>query len=77
MVLGALSLITVSGAAWWYSASPETSSGTPRLVVDRTDVNLGYLRFESPARVAFTLTNTGDGPLVLKEVPRVIIKAGC
>jgi hypothetical protein len=78
MVLGTLVLVAVSGVAtWWYSASPDASSGTPRLVVDRTDVNLGYLRYKSPARVTFTLTNAGDAPLVLTEVPHVIVKAGC
>jgi hypothetical protein len=78
VILGGLILIAAGGAAiWWYAASPGTLSGTPRLVVDRTDVNLGYLRFSSRASATFTLTNAGDGPLVVQDVPRVIVKAGC
>ncbi len=76
--LGALVLVTLSGASFWaLSDSSDTASGTPRLVVDRTDVDLGYRRFNVRARAVFTLSNEGDGPLRLKEVPRVIVKAGC
>ena len=63
-----LSLVAVAlaaGVAWW------RWSGTPRLAVDRTDVDLGFRRFDTTAHVAFTLTNAGDGPLRLVEVPRV------
>jgi hypothetical protein len=76
--LGALALITLGAAA--FSGRPQSrdaSSATPRLVVDRTDVDLGYLRFGVRARTTFTLSNAGDGVLRLKEVPRVIAKAGC
>jgi hypothetical protein len=76
--LGVVLLMAASVAAfWWRADSQETSSGTPRLVVDRTDVDLGYRRFGRRARVVFALTNAGDGVLRVKEVPRVIVKAGC
>ncbi|MBI2529094.1 MAG: hypothetical protein HYV93_24300 [Candidatus Rokubacteria bacterium] len=74
---GALALITVVASAFWWSAGSPDAVGQPRLVVDRTDVDLGDVRFETPARVLFTLTNAGDAPLHLKEVPRVLAKAGC
>lgn len=78
MALGALALIAVGATAFWrVSGSPDATSGTSRLVVDRTEVDLGDRRFDVPARVVFTLTNAGDGPLRLADVPRVIAKAGC
>jgi hypothetical protein len=45
--------------------------------MDRTEVDLGYRRFDTPARVVFTLANTGDGPLRVTESPRVKVIAGC
>ena len=69
-----LSLVAVAlaaGIAWWQW------SGTPRLAVDRNKVDLGFRRFDTTAHVAFTLTNAGDGPLRLVEVPRVTAVQGC
>lgn len=78
VTLGALGLLAVGAAAFWgLSGTPDTSGGTPRLVVDRTEIDLGYRRFDTPVRAAFTLTNTGTGMLRLREAPPVILRAGC
>ncbi len=81
IVLGgvAIALAAVgAAAAWWLSGEPgAATAGTPRLVVDRREVDLGYRRFDEPARVVFTLTNAGNGLLRLSEVPRVKVAAGC
>jgi hypothetical protein len=45
--------------------------------VDRTEVDLGTLPFETPARVVFTLTNAGDGLLRIADVPPVRVLEGC
>ncbi len=74
---GALALIVVGASALWWAAGSPDAAGPPRLVVDRTDVDLGDVRFETPARVVFTLSNAGDAPLRLKDAPRVVAKAGC
>jgi hypothetical protein len=74
---GALALIVVGASALWWSAGSPDAAGRPRLIVDRTDVDLGDVRFETTARVIFTLSNAGDAPLRLKEIPRVVAKAGC
>jgi hypothetical protein len=63
--------------AWWLWRAPEVSGGTPRLVLDREIVELGYFPFESAARVVFTLTNAGDGVLKLADVPRIKVLKGC
>jgi hypothetical protein len=76
--LGGVILVAVGAAAfWWFSEVQDASGGTPRLVVDREVVDLGYLPFEAPARVVFTLTNAGDGSLKLAEVPPVRVLKGC
>ena len=76
--LGALGLIAAgAGAFWWLSEAPSASGGTPRLVLDREVVDLGYLGFETPARVVFTITNAGEGLLKLADAPRVKVVKGC
>lgn len=75
---GALVLVAVGGGGlWWLWGAWEASGGTPRLVVDRTEVDLGSLPFEAPARVVFTLTNAGDGLLRIADVPPVRVLEGC
>ncbi|MBI4608954.1 MAG: hypothetical protein HY726_08100 [Candidatus Rokubacteria bacterium] len=76
--LAALGLIAAAAAGfWWFSEPPAASGGTPRLVVNRTEVDLGDLPFEAPARAVFTLTNAGDGLLRLASVPPVKLLKGC
>jgi len=74
---GALAVIAVGVPALWWSGGSPDADGQARLVVDRTDVDLGPLRFDTPARVVFTLSNAGDAPLRPKEVPKVVASAGC
>ena len=78
MLLAVAAIALGGGVAWWFWSSPqEAAAGTPRLAVDRTEVDLGYRRFDTMARVVFTLTNAGDGPLALAAVPRVKAVQGC
>ena len=77
MLTGAIIVAVAAGILWLRPAPKEANAGTPRLVVDRTEVDLGYRRFDTPARVVFTLTNAGDAPLRLTESPRVRVIAGC
>jgi hypothetical protein len=78
VALGMLALVAVGAYAFsWHAHLADAAAGTPRLVVDRTEVDLGYLRFGVRARTTFALSNAGDGILRIEEVPRVIAKAGC
>lgn len=70
-------VVLAGGGLWLWLGREGASGGTPRLAVDRTEADLGYRRFETPVRVVFTLTNAGDSPLRLTEVPRVKAVAGC
>jgi hypothetical protein len=76
-LVGGIVLVAAAAGLWFRPAPNDSSGGTPRLVVDRTEVDLGYRRFDMPARVVFTLTNGGDAPLRLTDSPRVRAVAGC
>lgn len=76
VVAGGVLLVAVA-ALWWLSEAQKPSGGTPRLVVDRTEIDLGYFHFEKRARAVFTLSNAGDGPLRVLDVPPVKALKGC
>lgn len=75
-VVGGVLLVAV-GAFWWFSEAQKPSGGTPRLVADRTEMDLGDFPFNKMARAAFTLTNAGDGPLKILDVSPVRVLQGC
>jgi hypothetical protein len=76
--LAVLGLIAIGIAAGWCPAKAGSAAvGGPRLVVDRTEVDLGDLPFDTPAKAVFTLTNAGDGVLTLLGEPQVKILKGC
>ena len=74
-VLG-LMVIGIAGC-WWLAKAGEASDEMPRLVVDRTEVDLGDLPFEAPAKAVFTLTNAGNAVLKLAGEPEVKVLKGC
>jgi hypothetical protein len=71
MALAGLALV------WWQAGAVDMAAGTPRLVVDRTEVDLGNRPFDAPATAVFTLTNAGDGMLRILGEPPVAVVEGC
>ncbi len=51
--------------------------GAPSLKVDKENVDLGKVRLGNTVDVAFTLTNVGDQPLKLTELPYIEVVEGC
>ena len=74
-----VALFAVAGGIglWWTWGAQGAAGGTPRLTVDRTEIDLGYLRFGTRARAAFTLANAGSAPLEILEVSPVKALKGC
>jgi hypothetical protein len=70
-------LVVGMAAVWWVAGGPNAWGEKPRLVVDRDAVDLGDLPFDTPARVVFTLTNSGESTLTLAGAPRVEAVKGC
>ncbi len=69
--------VLAAAALWFWPGVGIGGKGTPRLAVDRSEIDAGAVAFDAPARVTFVLTNAGDGPLTIKETPRVRAVQGC
>ncbi len=77
IVLVAIAVVVLGLGGWWLWPEPALApGGTPKLALDRTEIDLGYLRFNTPAHAAFTITNAGDGLLTLSP-GRVRVVQGC
>ena len=77
LVVGLLALQPWSGDG---DESPPVTPqvfGSPRLQVDRTTVDEGYVKYDVPVRSTFRLRNVGDQPLKILETPRVELAQGC
>ena len=77
VALGLTSVMVIATARLWWPVGSEVAAGSPRLMVDRTEVDLGKRQYDMPARVAFTLSNVGDGVLTILEEPVVAVVKGC
>ena len=79
----AVLLVIVGLAIWWSFASsspettPQTGNGAPKLAVDRTTIDDGYVQFETPIQATFKLNNTGSQPLKILSEPQVELVEGC
>jgi hypothetical protein len=80
---GAVLFVIVGLAIWWSSSGagptrpPQAGNGAPKLTVDRTTVDDGYVKFETPVQAAFKLSNTGSQPLQILGEPQVELIEGC
>lgn len=74
---GAAFVLLLIGFFWWSMSSQVARGGSPQLVVDRHEVDLGTLRYNALALAEFTLTNVGDGVLKIADEPVVKAVKGC
>jgi len=51
--------------------------GTPRIVVDQTTIDYGYVKFGETRTFAIAVKNTGDGVLRFGEKPYIEVLEGC
>ncbi len=52
-------------------------SGQPSLKVDQELIDYGDVKFNTNKSFAISLTNVGDEPLQISEVPYVEVREGC
>ena len=82
LILGAVLLVALlsnrtSEAATTTTGSPDQGSGTPQVAVAQDTIDLGSIRFNTPAQSVFTVRNTGDRDLAVLGEPRVELVEGC
>jgi hypothetical protein len=82
LAIAGVLLLIVGGAVIWNSSrnrSPVTPqvAGSPKLLVDQTTVDEGYLQYNVPVRTTFRLSNVGDQPLKIVGQPMVELVEGC
>ena len=75
-------LLLIVGGVVWTSSRPGTAVapqvvGTPKLKVDQTVVDEGYLQYNVPVRTTYRLSNVGDQPLEIVGQPTVELVEGC
>jgi hypothetical protein len=58
-------------------AAPPQVTGAPRMAVDRTAVDEGYVKFGTPVHETFRLSNVGNRPLQILGKPQVELVQGC
>lgn len=77
LIGGGLLLVAAALALALGGGGGGSASGTPKLAVDKDEVNLGDVKLGQTVTVDFTLTNTGDGPLTFSKAPYIEVKEGC
>ena len=71
LVIGGLGILLMSGD------SDTAAGGAPKLVVDQTVIDEGFVELNTPVRTSFTLRNEGNGLLRVLGEPQVQLVEGC
>lgn len=76
---GAVLLVVIGLAIWWSSSTSgsQQAGGAPRLAVDKTSIDDGYVKFDTPVEATFKLSNTGQQALQIIGEPQVELIEGC
>ncbi len=75
LVIGGLGMVWASSNAR-PAVAPEVT-GAPRLIVDQTVIDEGYIKLDNTVRTTFRLRNVGDQPLYIMGEPQVELVEGC
>jgi hypothetical protein len=74
-------VVLIAGGVVMLSARPAPPApavaGAPRLAVDRTTVDEGYVKFGTSVHETFRLSNAGNQPLQILGQPQVELVQGC
>jgi hypothetical protein len=78
-------LLLLGGAVWvWQSVQIGADTGaaptivtSPKLAVDRTEIDFGQVPFNKVVKANFKISNEGGSPLQIIGAPRVEVITGC
>ncbi len=81
-ITAAVLLIIGGGIMMWPTANSQPTAapemaGAPRLAVDQTVIDEGYVKLDTLVRTTFRLHNVGDQPLTILGEPQVELIEGC
>lgn len=69
LVIGAIFLVAKAGSA--------DGGGTPSIVVEEPNIDLGYIKLGEYRSLNIKVTNSGDGTLRFQEQPYIEVLEGC
>lgn len=75
VLLGALLLLRPADEP--AAPAPAAGGGAPRLAVDQEKIDFGDVKYNTPVKATFRLTNEGDEPLQIIGEPVVAVVEGC
>jgi hypothetical protein len=78
-------VLLVGGGAWvWLSGQTGAGAGaapavvtSPKLAVDRTEIDFGPVKVNKMVKATFKVANEGGKPLQIVGTPRVEVAKGC
>lgn len=76
-MLTVLAAVVATAGSLAGSPAALSAGGTPKLVVDRTVIDLGDVSYGRFVTAQFTLRNAGDAVLTITETPIVKVLKGC
>jgi hypothetical protein len=66
-----------SGSQSSKSNSAQETGGVPVLKVDKERIDFGDVKVDTPVTASFEISNAGDDPLRISQVPKVEVVEGC